>query len=142
MRQIIVDITNNKITVTRKFAEKAMDPRSREYEELHRIMSDNPNLRVETHTIKKNPNKECYKGLNYSYMREYIKDHVAKANVEKALAKLEDEIKLSKCHTIRYPNVKKWFLNEYPEVAKFGTNEVEETKKTNVINLEETNKAA
>ena len=142
MRQIIVDMENNRITVTRKFAEKAKDPRSNEYTELHRIISENPSLRIETHTIKTNPNKEAYKGLTYKYMREYIKNHVAKADVEKALAKLEDKIFLSKCHTIRYPNIKKWFLNEYPEVAKFGTNAVEETEKTNVIDFEEANKAA
>ena len=64
------------------------------------------------------------------------------SDVEKALAKLEDKIFLSKCHTIRYPNIKRWFLYEYPEVAKFGTNAVEETEKTNVIAFEETNKAA
>lgn len=142
MRQVYVEYDRNVIIMTKKFAKKAEDPKNKEYAELHKIMSENPSLRIETHTIKTNPNKEAYKGLTYDYMRDYIKSHVAKAEVEKALAELEDMIFLSKCHTIRYPKVKKWFLNEYPEVVEFGTEKVEETKDTNIISLEGNNEAA
>jgi len=33
----------------------------------------------------------------------------------------------SECHSVRYPNVKKWFLEKYPDVAKFGMTKNEKT---------------
>lgn len=70
--------------------------------------------------LKKNPNKECYRGLTYEYMRSYIERY--ESDVDSALKELEDMIFDSKCHSkgYRYPTVKKWFLTKYPEVAKFG----------------------
>lgn len=142
MRQITVNYECGIIKMTKKFAKKAMDPSTKEYFELHRIMSENPSLKVETHTIKKNPHKESYKGLTYDYMREYINRHVTASELEKALYELDEQIFRSCCHSKRYPKVKEWFLNAYPEVEKYGvvTEKVEsksiEKKNPIVFNIE------
>lgn len=133
MREIRIDRDNNRIVMTRKFAQKADDPTTREFRLLQEVMDTYPTFKVVNHTIKKNPNKECYKGLTYEYMREFIRTHEAKANVESALAELEDLIFISKGHSngYRYPTIKKWFLEKYPDFATFGTEAVEtEERKT------------
>ena len=38
---------------------------------------------------------------------------------------LEHMIEISKCHSIRYATIKKWFLVKYPEVVGFGAKEEE-----------------
>ena len=120
MREISIDRDNNRIVMTRKFAKKADDPTTKEFRLLQEVMTTYPNYRVVNHTIKKNPNKECYRGLTYEYMKSYIERY--ETDVDSALKELEDMIFDSKCHSkgYRYPTVKKWFLNKYPEVAKFG----------------------
>ena len=139
MREIRIDRENNRIVMTRKFAKKADDPTTTEFRLLQEVMATYPTFSVDNHTIKKNPNKECYKGLTYDYMRDYIKTHEAKANVESALAELEDMIFISKCHSkgYRYPTIKKWFLEQYPEVEMFGKENVAaiENRKTIEVNF-------
>ena len=73
--------------------------------------------------IKKPAHKESYKGLTYDYMRTYITNHEPKETKDAVSKELEDMIEISKCHSIRYPTIKKWFLAKYPEVAGFGVAE-------------------
>jgi len=130
MRQIYADYNKGRIVMTRKFAEKAEDPTTHEYAMLHKVMSDNPTLRVETHTIRRNPNKECYKGLTYEYMGDYILTHLEGSERDSALAELREQLFLSKCHTIKYPSVKKWFLEKFKEVDEmYGTAKVAKAPK-------------
>ena len=129
MRDIKVDFINNEIIMTRKFAAQASDPRSAEYALLQATRQPYPNFAVRKHTIKKNSNKECYKGLTYDYMRNYILTHESKAAMEKALAEFDNMLLISQCHSkgYRYPTIKKWFLDKYPEISQFGmTAKVEE----------------
>ena len=30
---------------------------------------------------------------------------------------------LSECHKVKYPAVKRWFLNKYPEIVHYGAKE-------------------
>ena len=120
MKPIKVDLVKNEIRMTNDFFKKAQDPRSNEYAELQRIKADNPTFRVVKHTIKRNPNKESYKGLTYDYMRMYILTHVDESKVGQALMDLQEQIVRSQCHSKRYPIVKKWFLKTYPEITKYG----------------------
>ena len=122
MKGIKVDFDKRTIVMTRAFAKMAADPFTTEFKMLQEVRKDYPEFMVKKHTIKKNANKECYKGLNYDFMREYIKTHEAKTNVDSALAELEDMIFISRCHSsnFRYPTNKKWFLDKYKEVASFG----------------------
>lgn len=132
MKSLSINFEKQHIVMTRKFAAAAKDPYTDEYRKLQEVRSAYPYFIVKKHTIRKNPNKECYRGLTYDYMRGYIKSHEAKANVESALAELEDMIYISKCHSngFRYPTIKKWFLEKYRPVAEFGkeVGELEEGK--------------
>lgn len=116
MREISVDIERKAIILTRSFYKKAMDPRSPQYAELQQYKADNPTFSVVRHTIKRNRNKESYRGLTYEYMREYIRTHVVAEMMDEAIGELEEQLFKAKCHSIRYPAIKKWFLATYPEV--------------------------
>ena len=120
MKDVRVDIIKNEVVMTSKFADKASDPRAEEYRILQDIIKTYPNIKVRKHTIKKNPYKECYKGLTYNYMREYILTH--EVNPKDALAEFDEMLLISKCHSdaYRYPTIKKWFLDRYEEVKCFG----------------------
>lgn len=147
MKGLKINFEERTIVMTRKFATAASDPFTDEFQKLQEVRCAYPNFKVKRHTIKKNPNKECYRGLTYDYMKEYIKSHESKANVESALAELEDMIYISKCHSngFRYPTIKKWFLERYKEVAEFGTelSESEERKTIEVkVSNQEDNTAA
>lgn len=122
MRDIIINREKNEVIMTSKFSRKADDPRTDEFRLLQDVKALYPNITVKNHTIKKNPKKECYKGLTYEYMREYILTHESTVTVDKVLAELEDMIFKSKCHSLgyRYPTIKKWFLERYEEVKNFG----------------------
>ena len=60
-------------------------------------------------------------------MRDYIILHTTPEEETAALAEFDELILISKCQqqSLRYPTIKKWFLDKYPEVAKFGTIEAE-----------------
>ena len=88
MRDIKIDFVKNEIIMTRKFAAQASDPRSAEYALLQETRKAYPNFAVRKHTIKKNSSKECYKGLTYDYMRNYILTHESKALWQKWLQNL------------------------------------------------------
>ena len=140
MKGLTINFDKRTIVMTRKFAAAASDPFTNEFKKLQEVRSAYPEFNVQRHTIKKNPNKECYKGLTYDYMRSYIRSHEAKSNVECALAELEDMIFISKCHSngFRYPTIKKWFLDKYKEVAEFGT-ELTECEKRKTVEVEFSN---
>lgn len=117
-----LDHNRNLIIMDRTFAKLAQDTFSDEYKHLQMVRADYPTYRVARKTIKKNPNKETWKGLTYDYMRDYIILH-EKAETRKAVMdELEDLILISKCHakSKRYPAIKNWFLNKYPEIKQFG----------------------
>lgn len=112
-----VDCASNNLVMDRTFAKAARIVGSKEYIMLQDARRDYPNFTVVRREIKRNAAKECYRGLTYKYMEEYIASH---ENAE-ALRKKYDELRLlAECHSIRYPTIKKWFLNTYPEVARFG----------------------
>lgn len=136
MKPITIDEANNSIVITRKFAEKASDPRTKEYAILQQVRRDYPYLTVRKHTIKKNPNKDCHKGLTYEYMKDFIKKFETNEKAEKVLAELEELIFISKGHSnaYRYPTIKKWFLDRYPNYATFGR-ELNETVERKAVEL-------
>ena len=119
---LTVNFEKNQIVMTRLFAQKCSDTRSEEYAHLQSVRRDYPDFTVVTRQIKKNPNKESYKGLTYQYMRDYIITHVTPEMEQAAVAEFDELVLISKCHSQarRYPIIKKWFLDKYPEVAMFG----------------------
>ena len=110
------------ITMDRTFAKKAENTMSAEYAHLQNVRRDYPTYTVVRRQIKKNPNKECYKGLTYEYMENYITTHEEGENRVLVLKEFAEMRLIAECHSKahRYPVIKQWFLNKYPEIANFG----------------------
>lgn len=117
-----LDRTNKRIIMDRTFAKLSENTRSEEYAHLQQVRREYPDYEVVTRSIKKNPNKECYKGLTYEYMTDYIMKYEPAETRRAVLEEFDDMIFISKCHSKskRYPVIKKWFLDKYPEIAQFG----------------------
>ena len=142
--RLTVKYAESVIEMNTTFAKMMQNPLSDEYAQLQRVRNDFPTFAIRRRQIKANPQKDTYKGLTYEWMRNHIATHETEAVVEKKLKEFDEMVYISKCHrgSLRYPTIKKWFLNEYPDVAKFGTIEVaeeaqgEDTKRQNVIPMQ------
>ena len=139
-----IDHANGRIVMDRTFAKNAENTRSDEYRHLQSVRQDYPTYTVVRKQINKPAHKESYKGLTYDYMRTYITNHEPEATRQTMSDELEHMIEISKCHSIRYATIKKWFLAKYPEVAGFGVAEEkkdeaesksEDVKQNNVTHL-------
>ena len=124
-KPIRIDFTNHAIVLTREFQKLASDVRSDEYSTLQRVRKDYPDFSVGTRAIKKNPNKNTYKNLTYSYMEKYIRVHEKKEQATETLTKLAEMYQLAQCRRngYGYATIKRWFLTRYPDVEKFGVDE-------------------
>ena len=120
---------NRQIIMDREFAKNASNTFSAEYQKLQAVRAENPDFRVVRKTIKRNPQKETYKGLTYQYMEDYIFTHEPRDTRTAVLDEFNNMILISKCHAqaFRYPVIKKWFLDRYPEIAEFGMEPETET---------------
>ena len=110
------------ITMDRTFAKNAENTRSEEYAHLQSVRRDYPTYTVVRRQIKKNPNKESWKGLTYEYMENYITTHEEGENRVLVLKEFAEKRLIAECHSKchRYPTIKKWFLDKYSEIAEFG----------------------
>ena len=110
------------IEMNTTFAKMTQNPLSDEYALLQKTRMENPTFTVRRRQIKANPKKDTYKGLTYEYMEHYIGTHELDDQVDEVLAHFEELKLISQCHgkRLRYPTIKKWFLNRYPDVAQFG----------------------
>jgi len=124
-----IDHENTLLTMDKEFARRASIVGSEEYNLLQSARRDYPTYSVVLRKIKKNKNKESYRGLTYEYMENYILSH---DNADEIYAEYLELRLLAQCHSIRYPHIKKWFLNTYKEVADFGkfSNECNDSTKT------------
>ena len=138
---IILDHEHNKLVMTKTFAKKSTDVRSDEYRILQEVRNAYPTYAVITREIKKNKDKESYKGLTYAYMRKYI-DTVEENEESRvaAHAEMDRMVLISQCHSQskRYPVIKKWFLDKYPEVKKFGVPKEEASAEEETAEVYET----
>lgn len=117
-----VNHENKTLIMDRTFAKFAEDTKSNEYAHLQQVRRDYPDYTVEVRKIKRNSQKETYKGLNYEYMEEYILRHETEENALAAIKEFNELRTISRCHKqgVRYPTIKKWFLEKYPEIEEFG----------------------
>lgn len=123
---------NITLVMDRTFAKAASFVGSNEYNLLQDARRDYPSYQVTLRSIKKKEDKESYRGLTYKYMEDYIRSH---ANAAANMAEYHQQRLLAECHSIRYPNIKKWFLAMYPEVAQFGITEIPERKVENTLSI-------
>ena len=109
------------IVMDRTFAKNAENTRSEEYAHLQEVRNSYPEWKVVTRTIERNPSKESYKGLTYEYMEDYILRHESEENQLAVIKEFNELRTISRCHKqgLRYPTIKKWFLNKYPEITDF-----------------------
>ena len=117
-----VNFATMEIIMDRTFAQFCANTKTEEYAHLQDVRRDYPDFKVITRTIKKNPQKETYKGLTYEYMEDYILRHETEETALDVIKDFNELRNISKSHKqgLRYPTIKKWFLNKYPEVAEFG----------------------
>jgi len=110
------------IVMDRTFYKNSSNIRFEEYDMLQRARQDYPNYTPVIKRIKRNPDKETYRGLTYAYMERYIESH---DNPEEIMAEYRELRLISECHgkARRYPAIKRWFLKKYPEIETFGTEE-------------------
>lgn len=114
---IRVDHINKNIIVSKVFAKASMFINSEEYKTLCDIRTVYPDYSIIQREIRKNPQKESYRGLTYAYMEHYILTHDKSGDV----MKIYEEMRLrALCHSIRYAHIKKWFLEIYPEIDDFS----------------------
>ena len=114
---IRLDHLNKNILITASFARASMNPENCEYKKLVEIRMLHPDYSVVKRSIKRNPEKESYRGLTYAYMEHYILTHDKSGEV----MKIYEEMRLrALCHSIRYAHIKKWFLEIYPEIDDFS----------------------
>ena len=113
---------NKTIVMDRTFAKFAENTRSEEYAHLQQVRRDYPDYAVTTRTIKRNSEKETYKGLTYEYMEEYILRHESEEKQLEVIKEFHELRTISKCHKqgLRYPTIKRWFLEKYPEIVDFA----------------------
>ena len=115
-----VDFSKNLIIMDRTFAKMSEDTNSSEYAKLQSVRKDYPEFKVITRTIKRNPDKNTYKGLTYAYMERYILNSGNDEEVKEALSEYRKLREIGECHKGKsYPVIKKWFLERYPEIENF-----------------------
>ena len=117
-----IDHKSRAIVMDKLFAKNSSNVRFKEYNLLQRARHDYPTYEVVVRHIKRNPNKETYRGLTYDYMESYILSHESPDTIDQVLNEYKELHLISKCHckARRYPTIKKWFLQKYPAIVEFG----------------------
>lgn len=112
------DHSKKEFIINRTFAKKAYIYGTEEYNLLQKARQDFPNYSIATRAgIKKNPQKEAFKGLDYAFMEQYFEYKKASDEIWKKYKYMR---LMAGCHSRRFPIVKKWFLELYPEVKNWG----------------------
>ena len=124
---IKIDHHHRLLIMDKTFYKNSCNVRTDEYDILQKVRADYPTYIPIIRKIKKNPNKECYKGLTYEYMERYINAYEPEETRAEVLAKLKEMKFISQCHSVahRYPVIKKWFLDKYPNVKNCGLPDTE-----------------
>ena len=106
---IKVELSNNTLVVTKKFFKNAQYFGTPEYDELRAALEANKGFTVVVRKIKKNPEKESYKGLKYENMENFIITFEPTALREYQLAR-----KRSKIQASPYKWMVTWFITRFP----------------------------
>lgn len=120
--EIRINDNNRTIEVTKKFSTAASHYGTREYEDLQDVRRAYPKYKVVIRKVSKK--KDCFKGLTFDYMRNYIKNH---DNEEKTVmaefcnlcGKDENGNKIEMATAASYGEIKAWFLSQYSEFKEY-----------------------
>ena len=128
------NLMTKKIEMTKTEAKAAGKPNTTEYNTLLELTNNFPGYQIE---IVKTAAKKVdrFKGLDYNYMRDYIKSHNEELLKEFYTLRGLDENgkKVGMAAAASYGEIKMWFLEQFPEIEEMG-------EKVNKI-IEETRKA-
>lgn len=132
-----IDDNKKALVMDRTFAKNAQIVGSKEYDLLQSAKRDYPTYEVVRRQIKKKEQQEHYKGLTYEFMEDYILTHEPRATKNEVYDEFRELLEISRCHSRRYPIIKKWFLAQYPNIEEFGKKKDEENKE-NTLSVVET----
>jgi hypothetical protein len=102
----------NTFTITKKLYNASCKYGTDEYNFVEELKNSQPNCKI---IIRKSSKRDCYEGLGYVFMKNYIEKYDIE-NVEN-----KNELDILIADKANYLEVKKWFFNKYPEVKEFGT---------------------
>lgn len=119
--KVRIDYANKRIVMDREFAKRSAIVGSEEFLMLQTALETFPKFKLVRHEIKKTP-KESYKGLNSEYIRVYVEANGS----DEQKTKYEELVALSKCHSIRFPKIKSWFLKAFPEIKEYNKSDRKE----------------
>ena len=114
MKNYTIDFNMNKLTVSKSFYEKAMNPNNTEYTTLLVLKHDFPGLRIYIKEPAKR--KSPAVRLTYDKMVKYL---ACQKNSEALLLMFNTIKEQSKSQSAPYVYVKKWFLEQFPEYTKY-----------------------
>ena len=125
---IRIDHKARLLVMDRTFYKHSTNVRFEEYQILQSVRQDYPTYTAVVRHIKRNPDKETYKGLTYAYMEHYILTHEGADTVDSVMAEYRELRLIAQCHgkSRRYPTIKKWFLAKYPAIEQFGKEPTEQ----------------
>ena len=112
---IKINFEKKTIVVSRPFAIRAASPTSKEYRQLTDVQMAYPAYQISVRTIQQ-PKTDHHKGLTYSYMEYYISTH---ENADERMAEYKEIRLRAECHSMKYANIRKWFLSVYPQIDDF-----------------------
>lgn len=123
INNIVVNDKNRTIEMSKTFAKMAHQYGTAEYDDLQAVRKDYPRYREVI--VKPSRKNDTFKGLNKSFMRQYIARHddENKTTMNK-FKKLIGEVKVNKddgeiAMCASFFEVKKWFLATYPKIEQY-----------------------
>lgn len=133
MTNLTINTNKGTIEMTKAFEKAASRFGSPEYKDLQQAKKDYPSFRV---VVKKVKSGDHMKGLNFSYMETYIKNHPEDIEFEYEDGSSDTVSALEAFYVLcgkdaegnvdgnltkaTYGQIKKWFLEIYPEVEKMS----------------------
>ena len=123
INNIVVNDKNRTIEMSKTFAKMAHQYGTAEYGDLQAVRRDYPRYREVI--VKPSRKNDTFKGLNKSFMRQYIARHddENKTTMNK-FKTLIGEVEVDKddgqvAMSASFFEVKKWFLATYPEIEQY-----------------------
>jgi len=122
---IAFDLFTKTLTIHEQYYKKAMIFGSPESLLVKQILSENPEYTLEIATS----NKQSYKGIKLTLIKEFISYHEDKARLEAEYNSLE---KADGEDDPDFPLVKKWFLKNFPKMTADKMNEYISSRKIEI----------
>lgn len=109
-REYTINFATETITITKKFGKAASNFDTPEFRTMQLLREQYKGFKFQYKAIKKNENKNSYKGLTIDEMRRFVS---TQSNEE--LVVFDKVVALAETKKSKYAIVKKWFMNHYKE---------------------------